>query len=84
MLEEMEQTGSRTEQMWNGFWIVGLTPLLLRNIRNNGGGCRCFLGWNGSISVTRADGSDRVRTGADVEQDLDCRVNPSSPQEYQE
>ena len=52
MLEETEQTGSRTEQMWNGIWIVGLTPLLLRNIRNNGGGCRCFLGWNGSISGT--------------------------------
>ena len=51
MLEETEQTGTRTEQMWNGIWIVGLTPLLLRNIRNNGGGCRCFLGWNGSISV---------------------------------
>ena len=47
-------------------------------------GADVFLGWNGSISVTRADGSDRVRTGADVEQDLDCRVNPSSPQEYQE
>ena len=24
MLEETEQTGSRTEQMWNGFWIVGV------------------------------------------------------------
>ena len=32
----------------------------------------CFLGWNGSISVTRADGADRIRNGADVEQDLYC------------
>ena len=24
MLEETEQTGSRTEQMWNGIWIVGV------------------------------------------------------------
>ena len=58
------------EQMWNRVWTgrasilpapvgVGSTPLLLRNIRNNGGGRDVRLGWKGSISGTRVDGAER-------------------------